>query len=220
MHTLTHACPNIRFYDARYLSEFKSVIPIKSLCDEFQGEFCDVCILDEPEHLNVAFCDPKPFSYLFSHVVGIMHTNYDAYLKGSVTGIVIAPLAFVMINLTTRFHCHKIVKLSDTLQIFAKEKECVVNVHGIRQDFLDEGSRRALDSIVRKDVAQSQSAPSDSNDKIYFCGKLLWAKGLDAMIGELCSITVSYPTECILQPHQYHSVLTTASRIHDLYFAY
>jgi hypothetical protein len=149
---------------------------VNSITNEIQEDLLDVCILDEPEHLNFLSATEHELSFtsLFSHVVGIMHTNYDSYLKGSVVGRVIAPVISILINLTTRYHCHKIIKLSDTLQIFAKEKECVMNVHGIRQAFLEEGKRRALNYVKRETLS--------SNGKIYFCGKLLWAKGLDAMI--------------------------------------
>jgi hypothetical protein len=112
--------------------------------------------------------DPEPFPYLFRHVVGIMHTNYVAYLKGHVVGIVVMPVASVMMSLTSRYHCHRIIKLSDTLQVYAKEKECVMNVHGIRQEFLDIGKRRNITALCDR--------------KIYYIGKMLWAKGLDTII--------------------------------------
>jgi hypothetical protein len=97
-----------------------------------------------------------------------MHTNYVAYLKGHVVGMVVMPVASVMMSLTTRYQCHRIVKLSDTLQVYAKEKECVMNVHGIRQEFLEIGKRRAI--------------ATSCHGKIYYIGKMLWAKGLDTII--------------------------------------
>mmetsp|Transcript_9685 Transcript_9685/g.18180 ORF Transcript_9685/g.18180 Transcript_9685/m.18180 type:complete len:762 (-) Transcript_9685:77-2362(-) len=160
---------HISFYDARYISELKSIVPVGKICEHIDSNHVDVCILDEPEHLNfLSMSDPEPFPSLFRHVVGIMHTNYVAYLKGHVVGIVVMPVASVMMSLTTRYHCHRIVKLSDTLQVYAKEKECVMNVHGIRQEFFEIGNRRKLATLHK--------------GKIYYIGKLLWAKGLDTII--------------------------------------
>ena len=61
-----------------------------------------------------------------------------------------------------RAYCHKVVKLSDTLQAFAPEKEVTCNVHGVRSNFVD--------------------APAPTSNTVYFVGKLLWAKGLDLML--------------------------------------
>ncbi len=132
----------------------------------------DVCILEEPEHFNFTLPSScKPWTTSFKHVVGIMHTNYQAYaLKAHLSGLVVSPFLGNLSSLLTRVHCHKIVKLSDTLQTYAAEKECVNNVHGIRKDFLDEGNRRASDN--------NQNSPNG----VYFIGKLLWAKGLDKLI--------------------------------------
>ncbi len=159
---------------------FKSILPTEYICDQIAAEDADVCILDEPEHLNIltTHCT-EPFNHKFSHVVGIMHTNYVAYLKGDVKSILFAPIAALLCSLTTRFHCDRIVKLSGTLQTFAKEKECVVNVHGIRQDFLDEGRRRAEAQTY---VEEQKNLDDNSSDRIYYIGKLLWAKGLHLLL--------------------------------------
>lgn len=133
----------------------------------------DVCILEEPEHLTTTSSPTSliPWNQTFNHVVGIMHTNYQMYVsKANVSGVVTAPIVSFFSACLTRVHCDRIIKLSDTLQTYAAEKECVNNVHGIRSDFLEEGKRRA-----------AATCPS-TNNKIYFIGKLLWAKGLDNLI--------------------------------------
>ena len=38
-----------------------------------------------------------------------------------------------------RAHCHRVIKLSGTLQVLAPEKELVENVHGVRRAFLESG---------------------------------------------------------------------------------
>lgn len=39
-----------------------------------------------------------------------------------------------------RAYCHKIIKLSGTLQEFAPEKEVICNVHGVREKYLKIGT--------------------------------------------------------------------------------
>ena len=134
-----------RFYNAIYFSMFKSIFPTDctTLLDYFDDEECDVAILEEPEHLNCPYVPDVSFRHRFNHVVGIIHTNYAAYLKSSVYGFVTAPLFLSAFNLYSRYHCDVIIKLSSTIDSIAKEKENVSNCHGIRQDFLEEGRRRA-----------------------------------------------------------------------------
>ena len=75
-----------------------------------------------------------------------------------------------------RAHCHRIIKLSGTLDKMAPEKELVENVHGVRESFLDAGK------VVRQRILEttSRNSNNDSTDpvfgalvepKIYFIGK-------------------------------------------------
>ena len=151
-----------------------SILPIGDVRDliGIEEKDADVCILEEPEHLNVTSpYSSQPWTETFNHVVGVMHTNYCAYAqKAHLSGFVFSPFIAKAGSILTRFHCDKIIKLSDTLQVYATEKECVNNVHGIRKDFLEEGKCRA-------------TRAGNSPNGIYFIGKLLWAKGLDKLIG-------------------------------------
>lgn len=161
----------ISFYEARYAEEFLSILPVGDVREliDLDPKDADVCILEEPEHLNVTMpTSCEPWTTTFRHVIGIMHTNYVAYVLRA--NLFLAPYISYINAMMTRVHCNKILKLSDTLQIYAAEKECVSNVHGIRSVFLNEGKRRAV-----------STSPSSTN-KIYFIGKLLWAKGLDRLI--------------------------------------
>jgi len=168
----------IAFYKATYSLEFLSILPLGDVreCINLNEEKADICILEEPEHLNFTLpLHCKPWTQSFRHVVGIMHTNYAAYTKAHLSSLVMTPFIFNISNALTRVHCDKIIKLSDTLQTYAIEKECVTNVHGIRKDFLDEGQRRAMSLKTGCDDI-------DTSEGIYFIGKLLWAKGLDKLL--------------------------------------
>lgn len=47
----TH-CHQNRFYPARYHKFYNSIFALGDICDLIPDESCDVCILEEPEHLN------------------------------------------------------------------------------------------------------------------------------------------------------------------------
>jgi digalactosyldiacylglycerol synthase len=76
-----------------------------------------------------------------------------------------------------RAHCHRVIKLSGTLDKVAPEKELIENVHGVRGTFLDIGEQvrsmlKSKDSIFREDAEPA----------IYFIGKMLWSKGLGSLM--------------------------------------
>lgn len=164
---------HIRFYDAYYSTFFMSILPTSDIDELIEQEDADVCILEEPEHLNsVRSSQQMSWTRKFRHVIGIMHTNYTAYSSAKLSGLITTPLIFLLNQLLARVHCHKIIKLSSTLQTYAPEKETCSNVHGIRSEFFKQGlKRRMLEERTTKDTVS-----------IYFIGKLLWAKGLDQMI--------------------------------------
>lgn len=80
-----------------------------------------------------------------------------------------------------RAHCHRIIKLSGTLEPVAPEKELVENVHGVRGTFVETGV------ALRKQLGKSHedSDPvfgAAAEPKIYFIGKMLWSKGLGSLM--------------------------------------
>ena len=80
-----------------------------------------------------------------------------------------------------RAHCHRVIKLSGTLDKVAPEKELVENVHGVRGTFLDVGKE------LRKRIQTSSSSLDpvfgpNAEPTVYFVGKMLWSKGLGSLM--------------------------------------
>lgn len=163
---------NIHFYPARYHAALSSIFAMGDVFELLESgtDSSDsntqrkraICVLEEPEHLNYYRSPSSPCSYDSFYTVGIVHTNYKFYAEQHVTGVFSAPIVEAISAGLVCAYCDQIIKLSDVLQEYAKHKEVVCNVHGIRNEFFD-------------------CAPPDGN-RIYFLGKLLWAKGLDQLL--------------------------------------
>lgn len=172
----------ILFYPARYHSGLKSIFAMGDICAVLRNQTkggdlsSAVCILEEPEHLNWYRAPGEGWTKVFSYVIGIIHTNYIEYASTQFHGLWTAPAIQVMSSAMVRAYCHKVIKLSGVLQTYAPEKEVVENVHGVREDFIREGRRRA--------VQNSEAMPLDeeSEGQVYYIGKILWAKGFDLML--------------------------------------
>eukprot|EP00986_Skeletonema_menzelii_P011522 scaffold5943_cov148-Skeletonema_menzelii.AAC.7 len=179
----------ILFYPARYHSGLKSIFAMGDICatlrNQTEGSLLSnaVCVLEEPEHLNWYRCPGEGWTKVFGFVVGIVHTNYVEYASTQIHGLWTAPAIQVMSSAMIRAYCHKVIKLSGVLQTYAPEKECCENVHGVREDFIQEGRRRALAAASR---SATNSASSELDEEIegqvYFIGKILWAKGFEQML--------------------------------------
>jgi hypothetical protein len=105
----------------------------------------------------------------------IFRTDYKEYASAHYSGLWTAPAIALMSSAMIRAYCHKVIKLSNTLQSYAVEKESTSNVHGVRSNFWQEGLRRSTLPSPWDDVPKNSTS-------IYFIGKLLWAKGLDLML--------------------------------------
>jgi digalactosyldiacylglycerol synthase len=156
---------SIEWYPARYHQALSSIFAMGDLCQLIPSSTSNmICIVEEPEHVNF-YRAPGRESWRdkFPHVIGIIHTNYKAYAQNHYSGLLTGPLVGALSSLMVRAYCDKVVKLSPVLQTYAPDKEVVSNVHGIRQEFFQ--------------IPQNPSA-----SRIYFIGKLLWAKGLDKLL--------------------------------------
>ena len=168
----------ILWYQSRYHPTFMSIFSVEDICEQISGEDADVCVLEEPEHLNWFRAQGDPWTKKFNFTVGIVHTNYKQYARGEVGGFIAAPIIAEMSSLMVRAYCNKVIKLSPVLQTFSPEKEVTCNVHGVRGDFISEGERRAAEA--RKLGTAPRAAIEGT--RCYFVGKILWAKGLDKLM--------------------------------------
>lgn len=156
----------IRFYEGVYSSEFGSILPLGDLTAMFgDDEPCDVCVLEEPEHLTW-FHTGRRWTSLFRFCVGIVHTNYLEYAKKHG---VFGPQRALFLNFLNKWvcrsYCHRVIKLSDAVQTLPHSVTC--NVHGVRDKFIQIG--RARNGRAFENGA-------------YFLGKVLWAKGYQQLV--------------------------------------
>jgi hypothetical protein len=109
----------------------------------------------------------------FSYVVGILHTNYSAYMKqyGLGTSIVTASALQALSSVCVKAYTHRLIRLSDTLPELDAHKEVTCNVHGVRSEFFvnDDDSGSEVAAIVtdddEKQKQDSVMTSSSSNDQ-------------------------------------------------------
>lgn len=177
----------IRFYPAVYHEAFGSIFATVDICALIPKSEADVAILEEPEHLTwfrvppemedtITDGDSREIEELgwaakFNHVVGILHTNYSAYLDqyGMGSSFIAGTALGLLSSVVVRAYCHRLIRLSGTLPELAKSKETTANVHGVRSEFF-------VREEPQFDAGQHTSSP------IYFIGKIIWAKGFDKLL--------------------------------------
>ncbi|KAK9789576.1 hypothetical protein WJX73_004366 [Symbiochloris irregularis] len=160
----------IAFYSGRYAPEKMSILPVGDPTEYIPDSEADVAILEEPEHLTW-YHHGRRWTDKFSHVVGIIHTNYLDYAQREEGGKMKAPALAVLNDLVCRMHCHKVVKLSDAVQPLARQTTQFV--HGVPQSFLAVGDKK---SKPREDGGARFSRGA------YFIGKAIWAKGYTELL--------------------------------------
>ena len=186
----------IQFYPSMYQQAFGSIFPLVDICNLIPDAEADVAILEEPEHLNwirvpgAGVVDESPeelkkhedpehrdmrqlgWAHKFRHVVGILHTNYSAYMKDYAMGasLVAAPAITLLSSIVVRAYCHRVIRLSAVLPSLAPNKEVTCNVHGVRSEFLEPAI------TPKEDILDAPFA------SVYFIGKVIWAKGFDKVL--------------------------------------
>ncbi len=142
---------------------------------------CDICVLEEPEHLNWYRGPGENWTSKFKHVVGIVHTNYFVYATEQPAAFIRAPGMKLLASWMCRAHVHRLIKLSGTLGQFAPEKELVENVHGVRRSFIDVGEE-LRGKLTAPDADKDPVFSADASPAVYFIGKMLWSKGLASLM--------------------------------------
>lgn len=179
--------PNLKiaFYPALYHDLFGSIFATADICALVPEEDADVAILEEPEHLTWFRVVPKVdesaekdlqekamvgWTAKFAYVVGILHTNYSAYMRqyGLGASIVTASALQALSSIVVRAYTHRLIRLSGTLGELDRAKEVTCNVHGVRSEFFEPPV------IDEDDDFEPQP--------IYFIGKVIWAKGFDKLL--------------------------------------
>ena len=193
----------IQFWDGIYHNGFGSIFPAVDICSLIPKEEADVAILEEPEHLNwfrvpatASEKDELGWAHKFQYVVGILHTNYDSYVKkyGMGTSFITAPALGALTSLVVKAYCHRVIRLSDALPSLVSRKEVTANVHGVRAEFLDPpvagGDDKKNNSNANEDDKEDgevdreegQGANDDNFAAVYYVGKLIWAKGFEDVL--------------------------------------
>jgi len=157
----------IAWYPAAWAKVAGSIMPTTDLIRQLPPECRDICILEEPEHLNWVHHGHR-WNAHFAHVVGIAHTNYVAYARPF--GRSTQAGSWFINSLCVAAYCDVVIKLSDTLQ-WLPGRCMVINVHGVRPDFLAIGARRA-----------TSPPPRTQRRGAYLLAKALWAKGYRELI--------------------------------------
>jgi len=70
----------LRFYPARYDLDRGSILPLGDITRVFAEDECDICVLEEPEHLTW-YHSGANWRHRFKLVVGVVHTNYKYYAQ-------------------------------------------------------------------------------------------------------------------------------------------
>lgn len=160
---------HIQWYTAWQNPVENSIYSMGDITSLVESADHDICILEEPEHLNWYRAPGESWTKKFPHVVGILHTNYFQYALDQPAAVIRAPGMRLLCSWMCRAHCHRVIKLSATLGAVAPTKELVENVHGVRDTFIQVG--RTLASRTRA-----------ADEGAYFIGKLLWSKGLGSLM--------------------------------------
>eukprot|EP00929_Paragymnodinium_shiwhaense_P057255 TRINITY_DN28655_c0_g3_i2.p1 TRINITY_DN28655_c0_g3~~TRINITY_DN28655_c0_g3_i2.p1 ORF type:complete len:642 (+),score=163.65 TRINITY_DN28655_c0_g3_i2:90-2015(+) len=164
----------LRFYDATYVEAVRSIFPSGDVTKDFGDGPRDVLILEEPEHLTW-YHNGERWPDTFSHVVGLVHTNYQVYLEDlDYQGIMAAAAIrdttfFTFTSLVCSAYCDVVIKLAEAG--ITLPNEVVYNCNGVRDEFFRIGTGKALRAAKKKRGSQ-EDAP-----QAYYIGKAVYKKG-------------------------------------------
>lgn len=151
------------FYPARYDSSHGRIMPLGDITSFVAPTECDVCVLEEPEHLTW-YHSGESWRRSFKLVVGVVHSNYKGY--ADFYGSKLQKMTVGTINYCMcRAYVDAVIKLSNALQSFPNS--ITTNVHGVRPAFLEIGRSAAWQA---------------NGGGVYFLSKARWHKGYRALL--------------------------------------
>lgn len=141
---------------------------------------------DKPKAKTLQQKEALGWKFKFRHVVGVLHTNYAAYVRqyGLGTSLLTAPALNGLSSLVVRAYCHRIIRLSAALPSLDAPKEITSNIHGVRSEFLPthRDALQTADDVAIGTKSGSRNADATAASPVYFIGKLIWAKGFDKVL--------------------------------------
>lgn len=156
---------SIKFYPGKFSKEMRSILPVGDITECIPDEVADIAVLEEPEHINW-YHHGRRWKNKFRRVIGVVHTNYLAYVRREKNGQVIACFLRYANTWVTRIYCHKIIRLSGATQDLPRSVVC--NVHGVNPKFLEVGKLK---------LRQLQNGEAAFTKGAYYIGKMVWSKG-------------------------------------------
>jgi len=192
----------LTFYPGRWAPDKCSILPVGDITAYVPDSEADVAVLEEPEHLTWYHHGVR-WTDKFSHVVGVVHTNYLEYARREAHGgLKEAVLRFVN-AWVVRAYCHKVLKLSDAVQPLPRQQTCFV--HGVSPRFIRIGEERARRAAAREQQAllppppaapgaaiAAEAPPPSAGERdggVYFIGKVVWGKGYSELLDLVASYT-------------------------------
>ncbi|CAI0470631.1 unnamed protein product [Linum tenue] len=131
----------------------------------------DVTFSSPSEQEAYGFHHGKRWKTKFSLVIGVVHTNYLAYVKRESNGRVKALILRYLNTWVVDIYCHKVIRLSAATQEYPNSIIC--NVHGVNPKFLE---------IGKKTIELQQSSKRAFSKGAYYIGKMVWNKGYKELL--------------------------------------
>ncbi|KAI4295048.1 hypothetical protein MLD38_040686 [Melastoma candidum] len=160
----------IKFYPAKFSTDKRSILPVGDIAEIIPDDVADIAVLEEPEHLTW-YHHGKKWKVKFRLVVGIIHTNYLAYVRREKNGRLSAFILKFINSWVVNLYCHKVIRLSAATQDYVNSIVC--NVHGVNPKFLEIGARK---------VEEQCSGGKAFTKGAYYIGKMVWSKGYKELL--------------------------------------
>ncbi|KAK9910543.1 hypothetical protein M0R45_034500 [Rubus argutus] len=164
----------ILFYPGKFSLDKRSILAVGGY---FRGNFLmKRQILPSLRSLSTStwYHHGKRWKIKFALVIGIVHTNYLAYVRREKNGRMQAFLLKYLNNWVVGIYCHKVIRLSAATQEYPQSIIC--NVHGVNPKFLE---------IGKKKLEQQQNGSQAFSKGAYYIGKMVWSKGYKELLNLL-----------------------------------